>query len=320
MSAREPLRGVVVPVITPFKADFAPDGARFVRLCRRLLVGGARALAPFGTTSEANSLGVSQRAGLLDTLLAAGIAPGRLLPGTGTCALADTIHLTRQAVTAGCAGVLLLPPFYYKNLDDDGLFGYFARVIEGVGDPKLKVYLYHIPGLAGVGYSIPLIARLVEAYPRTVVGLKDSSGDFAHTQGLTERFPRLGIFVGSEAFLLDHLRGGGAGCISATANIQLTAISAVYAAWCAGILEAEVLQYRATQFRQLVQEYPLIAAVKAIVAHQLGDPAFALPCPPLQALDPSRTDELLQRLAQAQGEDDPFTDLFWEDEEMVGAG
>src|SRR5437764_14819256 len=229
---RPRLSGVLAPVLTPFRSDLSPDAARFVRHCRWLLSQGCAGLAVFGTTSEANSLSVEERETLLQELLSAGIDPGRLLPGTGCCALTDTVRLTRAAVRAGCAGVLMLPPFYYKAVSEEGLFRSFAEIIERVGDARLRVYLYHIPPVSQVPISLGLIERLLKAYPGTVTGLKDSSGDWANTEAILKAFRGVfDVFAGSEAFLLANMRNGGKGCISATANINPAAIHGLYANW-----------------------------------------------------------------------------------------
>src|SRR5438067_714328 len=225
-------RGVLAPVVTPFTADLSPDPARFVAHCRWLLeqdVG----LAVFGTNSEANSLSVSEKLALLDALADARIPASRMMPGTGCCALPDTVELTRRAVQLGCAGVLMLPPFYYKGVSDDGLFASFAEVIERVGDAKLRIYLYHIPPVSNVPISLALIERLLARYPGTIAGIKDSSGDWNNTRAMLERFQPRGfdVFAGSESFLLATLRGGGAGCISATANVNPASIAALAHEW-----------------------------------------------------------------------------------------
>ena len=165
--------GVIAPVLTPFGEDGNPDAGRFVDHAHWLMQEGCTGLAPFGTTSEANSLGLDERMELLEELVDDGIDAATLMPGTGTCSLADTIMLTRHAMDLSCGGVLMLPPFYYKGPSEEGLFRFFAEAIEGVGDDKLKVYLYHIPPVAQVGFSLPLIGRLIKAFPDNVVGLKD---------------------------------------------------------------------------------------------------------------------------------------------------
>ena len=275
-------RGVLVPVLTPFRDDLAIDEDRFIAHCRWLRDEGADGLAVFGTTSEANSLSVGERIALLDRLLDAGISPRMLLPGTGCCALPDTVALTRHAMKSGCFGVLLLPPFYYKSVTDDGIFESVAETIARVGDDRLRVYLYHIPQMTGVGFSLPLIERLIAAFPGVVVGIKDSSGDWKNTQALLERLPGFEVFPGSETYLLDALRLGGAGCISATANVNVRAIHALVEAW--ETPEAEAMQQGLRAVRTAIEKYPLVAATKAILAVMHGDNGWKTLRPPLRPL------------------------------------
>ena len=278
--------GVVIPALTPFTPDLAPDKERFITHCRWLLDQGSTGLAPFGTTSEANSMSVGERMELLEALVEAGIPAARLMPGTGCCAISDSVKLTAHAVAQGCGGVLMLPPFYYKGVSDDGLFAGFSEVIQRVGDARLKVYLYHIPPQAQVGFSIDLIGRLVKAYPETVVGLKDSSGDWNNTQAVIDNFPDFATFPGSEAFLLQGLRAGGAGCITATGNINPSGIRKVYDNW--QTAEADDLQARITEVRKAIQAYPVIPALKRMMAHFHDAPDWRHPRPPLVALDDAK--------------------------------
>jgi 4-hydroxy-tetrahydrodipicolinate synthase len=291
------LEGVLAPALTPFHPDLAPDPDRFVRHCRWLLAHGCAALAPFGTTSEANSLGADERARLLDALLEGGIPAARLLPGTGCCALTDSVRLTAQAVREGCAGVLMLPPFYYKAVSEDGLFRSFAEVIERVGDPRLRVYLYHIPPVAQVGIAPGLVERLLAAYPGVVAGMKDSSGDMANTRTMLERFAPRGfdVFVGSERFLLEGLRGGGVGCITATANVHPGPIDRLFRSWRSP--EASELQAALDAVRSAVEKAPVIPALKAIVARYSGDEGWTAVRPPLVELSSARREPLLAELA-----------------------
>jgi 4-hydroxy-tetrahydrodipicolinate synthase len=290
------LSGVLAPVLTPFGADLAPDAGRLVRHCRWLLDHGCAALAPFGTTSEANSLSVDERERLLDALVEGGIPPARLMPGTGCCALPDSVRLTAHALRRGCAGVLMLPPFYYKAVGDDGLFRAFAEVIERVGDPRLRVYLYHIPPVAQVGIGPKLVERLLRAYPRIVAGMKDSSGDFGNTKAMLELFGKAGfdVFVGSERFLLANLRAGGVGCITATGNVNAAAIDRLFRGWRSP--EAEALQEAVNAVRAAIEKAPVIPALKAIVAHHGRDPAWRTVRPPLVELEPAARDPLLASL------------------------
>ena len=178
------MQGVLAPVLTPFDRDLKPDTDRFLRHCRKLLEEGCSGLAPFGTTSEANSLSVDERERLLDGMLASGIPAAKLIPGTGCCALPDTVRLSRAAARAGCAGVLMLPPFYYKNIGEEALFRSFAEVIERAGEDRLRVDLYHIPQVSQVGIPLRVIERLLATYPRAIAGIKDSSGDFENTRAM----------------------------------------------------------------------------------------------------------------------------------------
>ncbi len=221
--------GVLAPVVTPFKADLAPDKERFIAHCKWLLSQNC-GLAVFGTNSEANSLSMEERATLLEELVSDGVDPSRMMPGTGCCSITETVKLTKQAVGNGCAGVLMLPPFYYKDISEEGLYRYFSEVVQRVGDARLKIYLYHIPPVAVVGITTGLVERLLAAYPDAIAGIKDSSGDWNNTKTFLDAFAksRFDVFVGSESFLLANMRSGGVGTISATANVNPAAIYELY--------------------------------------------------------------------------------------------
>jgi 4-hydroxy-tetrahydrodipicolinate synthase len=229
------IHGVLAPVVTPFKADLAPDPERFVKHCQWLLSQNC-GLAPFGTTSEGNSMSKDERMSLLDALVAADIDPSRVMPGAGCCSITETVELTAHAVRHGCAGVLMLPPFYYKDVTEEGLYRYFSEVVQRVGDARLRIYLYHIPPVAVVGITPNLVERLLKAYPSATAGMKDSSGDWDNTKTFLDAFAGescqsgsdFDVFVGSETFLLANMRNGGAGTISATANVNPAAINALY--------------------------------------------------------------------------------------------
>src|ERR1700675_4526674 len=216
------IRGVLSPVVTPFKADLSPDKERFIAHCKWLLSQNC-GLAVFGTNSEANSLAAEERSTLLDALIAAGVDATRMMPGTGCCSITETVKLTSQAVKHGCAGVLMLPPFYYKAVSEEGFYRYFSEVVQRVGDARLKIYLYHIPPVAVVGITTGLVERLLAAYPNAIAGMQDSSGDSHNTETVHDAFAsaspvedspwraRTGfdVFVGSESFLLANMRHGG---------------------------------------------------------------------------------------------------------------
>jgi 4-hydroxy-tetrahydrodipicolinate synthase len=294
MAAPERLSGVLSPVVTPFKDDLSPDPERLVQHCRWLLSQNA-GLAVFGTTSEANSLSVEEKTSLLDQLVDTGIESFRLLSGTGHCALTDTVKLTAHAVSLGCAGVLMLPPFYYKGVSDDGLYRSFAEVIERVGSNDLRVYLYHIPPIAHVGIPPHLVERLVTQYPETVVGIKDSSGDWDNTDALLQLdLDDFRVFAGSETFLLQNMRGGGAGCISATANINPAAIHDLYENWQSE--KAEMMQAELDAVRSTVEKYPMIPALKSVIGNLRGEAQWETVRPPLLALADDQKTELLDAL------------------------
>jgi 4-hydroxy-tetrahydrodipicolinate synthase len=291
--------GVIAPVLTPFGADGGPDAERFVEHCQWLMQEGCTGLAPFGTTSEGNSLGVDERMDLLEELVDSGVDAARLMPGTGACSLSDAVVLTRHAVDLGCGGVLMLPPFYYKAPSEEGLYRFFARVIEEVGDERLRIYLYHIPPVAQVGFSLPLIGKLTKAFPDVVVGLKDSSGDWSNTAAILAAQPGDEVFPGSEVFLLDGLKHGAAGCISATCNVGAAAIRKVYDNWQGP--DAERLQAEITALRKAIQAFPMIPALKALIAHYRRDPAWAKVRPPFVELPEAEADKAIRTLAEAHG-------------------
>ena len=294
MTETRPLSGVYCPALTPVNADLSLNTAAFIEHCRWLLDDGCHGLAVFGTTSEANSFSVDERMAALDALVEAGIAPAALLPGTGCCAITDTARLTAQAVALGCAGVLMLPPFYYKGMDEDGLYASFADCIERVGSDRLRIYLYHIPQVSGVGLPLALVERLVKDYPDTVVGLKDSSGDWSYTADLLKAIPGFGAFSGSEVFLLANLRAGGAGTISATTNVNARAIRALYDNWTGD--KAQGLQDAVTRRRELIQGFPLIPGLKHIVAALRDDPGWRRTLPPMTAVGKGVGARLLDEL------------------------
>ena len=298
-TAQKRIEGVLSPVITPFKRDLSPDAGRFVRHCRWLMKSGCAGLAVFGTNSEANSMSVEEKLELLDALVKGGVPASGLMPGTGHCALTDSVKMTREAVRMGCGGVLMLPPFYYKGVSDEGLFRNFSEVIERVGDERLRLYLYHIPPVSNVPITLDLIERLLGRYPGIVAGAKDSSGDWSNTKAMLDRFKdrAFDVFPGSEVFLLDGLRAGGKGCITATGNINPGAISEVFRNWRGP--DADKLQAGITATRKIVQKVPMIPALKSITAHFANDPAWRTVRPPLTELTADQEKQVVTELKTA---------------------
>jgi 4-hydroxy-tetrahydrodipicolinate synthase len=287
-----PFHGVLVPALTPFGADLAVDRPAFLGFCRWLLAEGANGLAVFGTTSEANSLSLAERRGLLEELVAKGIPAARLMPGTGACSLPDAVALTRHALEAGAPGVLVLPPFYYKGVPEDGVFAYYAEVIERVGDARLKVFLYHIPQMSGVPITASLIVRLVKAYGPVIAGLKDSSGSWDSTAGFLKAFPDLAIFPASERFAVQGLAAGAAGCISASANYQVGDIRK--------LIDSGEGNERVSRVRGVFEKYPIIPGLKAAIAHRLGNGTWRATRPPLAPLPEAEARELIAALGESK--------------------
>ena len=286
--------GVLSPVLTPFTKDLKPDSRRLVKLCRWLSSQNV-ALVLFGTTSEANSLSLVEKISLLDDLVEAGINPSLLMPGTGCCSLTETVQLTSHAVKLGCKGTLMLPPFFYKDISDDGLLRSYAETIERVGNSALKIYLYHIPPVSGVSISLDLIERLIIRYPNAIVGVKDSSGNWNNTQSILERqWDDFRVFAGSEYFLLQTMRAGGAGCISATANINPNAIYNLYKEWKSD--RADNLQEQLNQVRTVLESYPMIPALKSVISYYSKHPDWTIVRPPFISLEKETQKELIQKL------------------------
>lgn len=275
---------VLAPVVTPFTQDLEIDTPRFLAHCDQLVQSGA-GLTLFGTNSEANSLALSERAGLLDAVLAHGVPTKLLMVGTGTCSIPETVDLTKESVQAGCPRVLILPTFFYKNQTTSGVVAYFSEVIERVADERLRIYLYNIPSLSGVSISIEVVRQLADRYPTAIAGLKDSSGDWATTQALLQEAVERGmdVYVGSERFLLQTLAAGGRGCISATANVNTRAI--VDLANDPESADADDKQRGVAAMRAAFESSgPLIQVVKANLALRYGHDGWRRVRPPLQAM------------------------------------
>ncbi len=297
------MAGVFAPVITPFRPDLSPDPDRLIRHCRWLLANDV-GLAVFGTNSEGNSLSVDERIAILDRLIDAGLDPARMMPGTGCSAFTDTVRLTAHAVKRGCGGVLMLPPFFYKNVSDEGLFRTYSEIIQRVGNTRLRVFLYHIPQFSMVPISLGLTERLLAAYPEQVAGMKDSSGDWSNTVAFLDAFAAGGfqVFPAAETKLLRGLPLRAAGCISATANVNPASIADVYRTW--RDPGADAKQASLDTIRGIFARFPMIQGLKTAVAHWSRDPEWRNVRPPLTPLESQVEKELLSVL-EAQGFDMP---------------
>lgn len=289
--------GVLAPVITPFTDTLQPDSKRFTKHCNWIVSQGVN-LAVFGTNSEANSLNLAEKIHLLEELVTSGVNPAKLMPGTGCCALTDSISLTKKAVELGCGGVLMLPPFYYKGVTDQGLFDFYSQVIEAVADDRLHIYLYHIPPISQISLSLRLIEQLAAKYPNNIAGIKDSSGDWNQTQAFNDlAIENFAVFCGSESFLLQNMRTGGAGCISATANVNPSAIVGLYKHWQDS--GAKQRQEGLNKIRDIFQAFPMIPALKAATAMYGEDSEWVRVRPPLTQLTDEQNSDLSRELSSA---------------------
>lgn len=287
-------RGVYAAILTPFNRNLEPDLGAFVNHGRWLLANGCDGLAPLGTTGEANSLSLKQRMRIIETTLTK-LPIERCIVGAGSCALADAVQLAREATNAGASGVLMLPPFYYKSPSEDGLFAFFAAAIERVANPQLRLYLYHFPQLSAVPITPSLIRRLRQSFGDTIAGLKDSGGDWNYSAALLKEFPGFGVFSGSEQYLLNNLRAGGVGTISAAVNVTAPLAQPVYRHWQAP--DADALQAALSAVRVLFQDYPLIGGLKETLALITGNPAWRNMLPPNAPLAPADAAALEAKLA-----------------------
>lgn len=290
------IRGVWCATLTPLTGDGAIDRARFCDHVRMLLASGVDGVAPFGTTGEGQSFTLAERRAGVEDLLAAGIAAQRVLPATGCAALGDTVDLTRHAVQAGCAGALVLPPFFFKNIGSDGVFASYARLIERVGDDRLRLYLYHIPQVSGVPIGHDVIARLLDEFPGVVRGVKDSSGDLANGLELARRFPSLSIFVGYEPHVPKLLAAGGAGTICGLANLYPQHMRRLYDA-----PDDPAPAAFAEELIGILKSYSLMPAIKGVRAVLSSDPAWYAVREPLVALSEAERSALVTAIAALDG-------------------
>jgi 4-hydroxy-tetrahydrodipicolinate synthase len=277
------LPAVLAPVISPFNAQGRIDVPKLLKQCQWLRSNDV-GVAIFGTNSESNSISSIEKMEVLEKLVAGGLDPKIMMPGTGACSVAETVFMTSTALKAGCAGVLMLPPFYYKDVSDDGLFSYFSEVIEQVGDSRLQIYLYNIPPITKIPMSLALLERLIKAYPNTIAGMKDTSGDWSYTEAVLKQFAPQGfrVFAGNEIFLLRTMQNGGYGCISSMVNIDPRRNAYLAAHWQDS--HADQLQAELDQVRAALVKFPTVPTMKAVIAHFSKDPEWARVRPPLVSL------------------------------------
>lgn len=289
------VNGIWAPALTPLQADLAPDHAGCAAHVERLLGAGCHGVVLFGTTGEASSFSVEERGKVLEAVLAAGVAPERIMVGTGCCALSDTITLSRHALTLGCRKLLVLPPFYYKRVSDRGIFAGYEKLIDAL-DGGARIFLYHFPRLSAVPITMPLIRFLAENFGEVIAGIKDSSGEREHTLQLIEKFPHLSVFPGTEMLLADTLRAGGAGCITATANVNAEAIRRTYDLFLNKDPAAEKSQAAINAVRTVLNRVPMISALKWIMAKRENNDHWLHIRPPLEPLSIPDAEKIMRGL------------------------
>ncbi|WP_018238326.1 dihydrodipicolinate synthase family protein [Ensifer sp. BR816] len=299
MNGRHVVTGVYCAAATPLKESGEPDLGLFAAHCARLLAEGCHGIALLGTTGEANSFSQDERRAILESALAAGIAADRLMPGTGVAAIPETVALTKHALALGVRKIVMLPPFYYKGVSDEGIYAAYSQILEKIGDNRLKVILYHIPQVSGIPLSIPLVKRLAAAFPETIVGIKDSAGDFANMQALVTELPNFSLLAGADPLLLPLLKAGGAGCITATSNLVGDSLRLIFDNVSDPAKEAEVeaAQARINAYRTLSNSYVQIPTIKAMVALKSGENAWVRTRAPLMPLSNGERADLAAKFA-----------------------
>jgi 4-hydroxy-tetrahydrodipicolinate synthase len=277
MTVNKRMSGVIAAVATPIDEKGTPDLARATKLARFLLDNGCDGLNVLGTTGEATSFSLDERKSVMNAYKAAGLPLERLMVGTGAAAIADAVALTRHAAELGFGAALVLPPFYYKGVADDGLAAYIDTIVRSTAERAIPIYLYHYPAMSGLPWHVALIRRLLDAHPNRIAGLKDSSGDMPFARSAAAVSRDFAVFPSTEACLLEAKRGDFAGCISATANLNPDLCAR---AWRDG--DTDALE-QAVAIRKLFEGRPLVPGVKALLAHIHGDVGLARVKPPLSA-------------------------------------
>ncbi len=298
-NAMASLQGIFAAAATPLKADLSIDTTRLVAHCRWLLgEGGCDGVNLLGTTGEATSFSVEQRLDAMRAVAESGLPMERFMVGTGAAALSDAIRLTSGARELGFAGALLVPPFYYKGIDDESVYAYAARVIEQAGGGKMGIYLYHIPQMSAVAYNFGVVEKLVAHFPDALAGIKDSSGDFENSLELARRFPSIAVFPGSEGFLAKAPDAGFAGCISATTNVNGGFVAR---GWKDRATDAGKASLKAGgAIREALAKFPFVPGVKWTLAELQGDPEWKRTHPPLRGLTDAEWTNLRAMLAETE--------------------
>ena len=300
-----PISGVFCASATPVLKDGSPDHATFATHCKALIEEGCDGVALLGTTGEANSFSIAQRQQLLEKVIAAGLDPQRLLPGTSQTNVPDSITLVQHAVEAGVKACVILPPFYYKGVSDEGLFRFYAELIEGVGSNDLRVVLYHIPPIAQISISLELTSRLREAFPGVIVGVKDSSGKIESMEAFAKAFDDFSVLAGADPFMLPLLRAGGAGCITSSSNLIGKHLRVVFDNWFdpAQNDKVDAAQARINAWRDLSNAYVQLPTIKGMLAKRRNHEGWTRVRPPLVDLTATERDAVWTKMSELEAQD-----------------
>jgi 4-hydroxy-tetrahydrodipicolinate synthase len=300
MKMIQSITGVYSAAATPIEPDGSPCFDLFTTHCSELLAEGCHGIALLGTTGEANNFSVDERMALLDAVCNSGISGEQLLPGTSCSNLSETKALTAHALSCQVKACVILPPFYYKGVSDEGLFRFYAQLVEGLADSRLKIILYHIPQMTQVPISHELIYRLRTEFPDIFVGIKDSAGDIGNMKKTVERFPGFSVLAGADPLLLPLLQAGGAGCITATSNLRADSLRYIFDHINNPSLKAEIDQHqkRINDWRNLSNSYAQLATIKAMISKVRGDARWCALRPPLTALTAQEQEKIWAQMQQ----------------------
>lgn len=279
------IHGLWPALLIPVAEDGSVDTQRALAHSRNMLAAGCDGVTLFGTTGEGPAFSVAERKALLKSLLDAGVLPDQIVVTTSACALPEAMELGRHSSALGCHRQMFMPPFYFRQPRDAGVVEAVSQVVRGIADPRLKLLLYHIPGLSSVEFSHASVSELARRHPGQVIGVKDSSGDLEHGLGLARAFPELAVLVGAEQHVAATMRAGGSGSINGLANIAPRLMRRIIDAP-ADVSAADTqLVADLLALLSVLPAMPFVSVYKTMLAEQTGDDAWLNVRAPLSLLD-----------------------------------
>ena len=291
-----PKKGIYTAALTPFNASYEPEIPALIGHVQWLLENGTDGVALLGSTGEANSMTLEQRQSIIEQ--STRILPAdRLLIGTGSCALQDAIKLTKVSIDVGVYAVLVLPPFYYKPQSEESIIRFYSELIAAVNDSRLRIIFYNFPKFTGYNFDHNVIGKMKQRFGEIAAGIKDSSGNRENMSGVSQNVSDFMVYSGTETFLLETLLNGGAGCITATANLIATECQQVFQAWKNEQLEdAKQKQNKLTSLRKAFESYPFVSGLKSIFADQKDSNDWEHMMPPFDGLMKDQLHELKEKI------------------------